>query len=159
MKCVGVILVWILLSSSVACAQNNELLLAKQFAANGEQQKALDLFQKLFKQDNETYFNDYFNNLLVFKKFDEATSISKKMIRKHPADHQYIFWLGSVYTQQGLNEKAEILYDDLIKNLPSDQNEISLLASLFYRNSNIEYSIKVFKQGRIVLRNEHLFTY
>jgi len=159
MKRIWLFNLWMLFFCTVTLAQNNELLLAKQFAANGEQQKALDLFQKLFKEDNEIYFNEYFNNLLVFKKFDEATSISKKMMRKHPSDRQYVIGLGSVYTQQGLNEKAELLFDDLVKNLPSDQNEITLLASLFYRNSNIDYAIKVFKQGRILLHNDHLFTY
>jgi tetratricopeptide (TPR) repeat protein len=139
--------------------QDTELQLAKQFAANGEQQKALDIYQKLYKQDNDQYYGVYVNCLLGLKKFDDAESITKKMIRKHPGDHQYVIMLGTAYTQQGSIEKADALYDDLLKNLPADQNEIALLASQFYQNANIDYAIKIFQQGRKTLNNDALFSY
>jgi tetratricopeptide (TPR) repeat protein len=140
-------------------AQDTELQLAKQFAANGEQQKALAIYQKLYKQDNERYIADYFSGLLAVKKFDDAISIAKKMMRKHPEDHQYVILLGNAYTQQGTIEKANALYDELLKNLPSDQNEIAVLAAQFYQNSNIDYAIKIFQQGRKLLHNDLLFSY
>jgi len=140
-------------------AQDNDLLLAKQFVANGEQQKALDIYQKLYKQDNEGYFAVYVNCLLQLKKFDAAESVTKKMLRKHPEDHQFAVMLGTVYTQQGEVDKANSLYDDLLKNLPADQSEIASLASQFYQNANIDYAIKIFQQGRKVLHNDALYAY
>src|SRR5580698_3207487 len=106
---------------TIACissvlAQDNDLLLAKQFAANGEEQKALDIYQRLYKQDNEQYFGPYVNTLLELKKFDEAEGLAKKMIRKHPGDQQYVITLGTAYTQQGAVDKANALYDEMIKN-------------------------------------------
>src|ERR1700710_243606 len=91
--------------SQLFAQDNNDLALAKQFAANGEQQKALDIYQKLYKQDNEANYLVYYTNLLAFKKFDEAMAIAKKMIRRHPEDHQYVIQLGAIYTQQGALEK------------------------------------------------------
>ena len=140
-------------------AQDNDFQLAKQFAANGEQQKALDLYQKLYKKDNESYFQVYFNSLLSLKKFDEAINITKKIIHKHPDDHQYIIQLGTAYTQEGAVEKADALYDELIRTLPADQGEIAMLASQFYQNSNIDYAIKIFLQGRKLLHSDVLFSY
>jgi len=142
-----------------AFAQDNDLLLAKQFAANGEEQKALDIYQRLYKQDNEQYFGAYVNLLLELKKFDDAESLAKKMIRKHPGDQQYVITLGTAYTQQGAVDKANALYDDMIKNLPADQGQIAVLASQFYQNANIDYAIKIFEQGRKLLHNETLFSY
>ncbi|HZY39521.1 MAG TPA: tetratricopeptide repeat protein, partial [Mucilaginibacter sp.] len=142
-----------------AFAQDNDLLLAKQFAANGEEQKALDIYQKLYKQDNEQYFGAYLNLLLQLKKFEDAESLAKKMIRKHPGDQQYVITLGTAYTQQGAVDKANALYDDMIKNLPPDQSQIAMLASQFYQNANIDYAIKIFEQGRRLLHNETLFSY
>ncbi len=150
---------FVFICCSKAFGQGTDLQLAKQFAANGEPQKAIDIYQKLYKQDNEQYFSDYFNALLGLKKFDDAANIAKKMIRKHPAEQQYIILLGSAYTQQGAIEKANTLYDDLIKNLPPDQSQIAMLASQFYQYANIEYAIKVFQQGRIILHNNALFSY
>jgi tetratricopeptide (TPR) repeat protein len=140
-------------------AQGTDLQLAKQFAANGEQQKALDIYQKLYKQDNENYFNVYFTSLLAAKKFDDAINIAKKMIHKHPEDHQYIILLGTAYTQQGNIDKANALYDELLNNLPADQGQISMLAALFYQNTNIDYAIKIFQQGRKLLHSDNLFAY
>ncbi|MFA6086837.1 tetratricopeptide repeat protein [Mucilaginibacter sp.] len=142
-----------------ALAQSNELQLARQYTQNGEQQKALDIYQKLYKQDNETYYQQYLNSLISIKKFDEAESITKKMIRKHPGVSEYMVALGSVYTQQGNNAKADALYNDLIKNLPADQNEIASLASQFYQNANADYAIKIFMQGRKILNNDALFSF
>jgi predicted Zn-dependent protease len=140
-------------------AQNNELQLARQYTTNGEQQKALDIYQKLFKQDNEAYFQSYFNALTGFKKYDEAEAAAKKLARKHPGNSEYAIALGSVYTLQGNNSKAEAIYNDLIKNLPANQNEIANLASQFYQNANADYAIKIFQQGRKVLNNDALFAF
>ncbi|WP_295801865.1 tetratricopeptide repeat protein [Mucilaginibacter sp.] len=140
-------------------AQDNDLLLAKQYAANGDPQKAFDIYQKLYKQNNEEYFTVYMSSLLELKKFDEAVTTAKKMVRKHPEEKQYNITLANAYTQQGQVEKANAIYDDLIKNLPPDQGQISMLASLFYQNANVDYAIKIFLQGRKLLQNEQVFSY
>ncbi len=140
-------------------AQDVNLALAKQFITDGEPQKALDIYQKLFKQNNEQYFGPYVNCLLGLKKFEDAENVSKRMMRKHPEDHQYVIMLGTAYTQQGDIDKADALYDDLIRNLPPDQGEIAMLAAQFYQNSNIDYAIKIFQQGRKLLHNDALYAY
>ncbi|GGH20647.1 tetratricopeptide repeat protein [Mucilaginibacter phyllosphaerae] len=142
-----------------AFAQNNDLQLARQYAANGEQQKALDMYQKLFKQDNEVYFQAYLNVLVTFKKFDDAETITKKMLRKYPGSNSYIIALGNIYTQQGNTDKADAIYNDLIKNLPADQNAIQGIASQFYQNANADYAIKIFIQGRKILHNDAAFSF
>src|ERR1700756_5518879 len=82
-------------------AQADDFALARQFSANGEQQKALELYQKLYKQDNETYYPYYITTLLALKKFDDAENITKKMERKHAGDYRYSVMLGRIYTQKG----------------------------------------------------------
>jgi len=152
-----IILVFTLCTS--AFSQNNELMLARQYAANGEQQKALDIYQKLYKQDNEVYYQQYVNALLTAKKFDDAEAITKKLMKKHPGANEYIITMGAIYTQQGNTDKADAIYSDLIKNLPADQNEIAGIASQFYQNANVEYAIKIFLQGRKILHNDALFSF
>ena len=139
--------------------QVNDLQLAKQFTTNGELQKALDIYQKLYKQDNEAYYPFYINGLLSLKKFDEAENVSKKMLRKHPGDYQYRIGLGRIYTQKGDIEKANAVYDDIIKNLPGEAGEISNLASQFYQAENADYAIKIFLQGRKLLHNDNLYSF
>jgi TolA-binding protein len=159
MKRLHVLVLLLFVCSARLLAQNNDLLLARQYAANGEQQKALDIYQKLFKQDNEAYYQQYFSSLLTFKKFDEAESITKKMLRKYPGNNEFIIALGSVYTQQGNTGKADALYSDLIKNLPADQGAIANIASQFYQSANADYAIRIFLQGRKLLHTDNAFAF
>ncbi|MDB5022771.1 MAG: tetratricopeptide repeat protein [Mucilaginibacter sp.] len=140
-------------------AQVNDLQLARQFTTNGELQKALDIYQKLYKQDNDAYYSYYINGLLSLKKFDDAENITKKMSRKHPGDYQYSIALGRIYTQKGEPDKANTVYDDLIKNLPADQGVIANLATQFYQAENVDYAIKIFLQGRKLLHNDNLYSF
>jgi len=159
MKKVLLCFLFLFAAAPLLFAQDNDLLLAKQYAANGDPQKAFDIYQKLYKQNNEEYFTVYMSSLLELKKFDEAVTTAKKMVRKHPEEKQYNITLANAYTQQGQVEKANAIYDDLIKNLPPDQGQISMLASLFYQNANVDYAIKIFLQGRKLLQNEQVFSY
>ncbi|RCH54829.1 hypothetical protein DJ568_10130 [Mucilaginibacter hurinus] len=142
-----------------ALAQGPELQLAQQYSANGELTKAYELYQKLFKQDNDAYYPFFINNLITLKKLDEAESITKKMLRRHPGEVDYVLKLGSVYTHQGKGEDAAKLYDELIKNLAPDVAVIANLGMQFYQNGNIEYAIKTFKQGRKAVNDETAFAH
>jgi len=138
-------------------AQGNDLLLAKQYSDNGEIDKALAIYQKLYKEDNENYYTYYVNGLITAKKFDEAESITKKIIKKYPSVRRYAITLGSIYGKMGDTTKANGVYDDLLKSLPADQTEIAILATQFYQANNTNYAIKTFLQGRKNLHNDAIF--
>jgi tetratricopeptide (TPR) repeat protein len=159
MKRTAAVIFFLFLFTSVSFAQVNDLQLARQFTANGELQKALDIYQKLYKQDNEAYYQYYVNGLIGLKKFDEAESLAKKMLKRHPGDYQYSITLGRIYTQKGDLDKANTIYDGLIKNLPADAGEITNLASQFYQAENADYAIKIFLQGRKLMHNDKLYTF
>lgn len=142
---------------STANAQSDDLLLARQYTASGEKDKASQLYQKLFKQDNETYFKAYCYSLISLKKLDEAETLAKKMIKKHPGNVDYSISLGSIYTEKGDLPKAETVYKEILKNLPADEGQINMIANQFYQAGNTDYTIKAFLQGRSVLHNEQLF--
>ena len=140
-----------------AAAQSDDLLLARQYTAAGEKEKASQIYQKLYKQDNEAYFKAYCYSLVSLKKLDEAENLAKKMLKKHPENIEYAIMLGSIYTEKGDVQKAESGYKDILKNLPADEAQISNVANQFYQSGNTDYTIKVFLQGRTLLHNEQLF--
>nr|WP_294792546.1 tetratricopeptide repeat protein [uncultured Mucilaginibacter sp.] len=147
----------VLLSSARLLAQGNEFALARQYTANGEPEKALELYDKLFKQDAEAYYSFYLNTLFELQKFDIAEATAKKMVKQFPKNNKYIIALGSVYNKKNEKEKANLLYDDLIKGIPANASEISNVASQFYQAGNTEYAIKTFLQGRKKLGKDEVF--
>jgi Gpi18-like mannosyltransferase len=104
MKCVKTLFLLLILSTSLF-AQNTDVQLAQQFSANGDEQKALEIYQRLYKQNNEEYFPPYLNSLIISHKLDDAESITKKMIKKHPADFQYAIALSRVYREQAIKTR------------------------------------------------------
>src|ERR1700754_835376 len=159
MRAIISIIILAFITTTRLFAQDNDMQLAKQYNTNGEPQKALEIYQKLYRQNNEVYYSYYVNTLLNLKKFDEAESTVKKLMRKHPNEHQYPILPVTIYTQQGNQNKADAIYDDLIKNLPADRNEIAMLAGQFYQGSNLDYAIKIFLQGRKILNSNEASTY
>lgn len=148
----------LLLFSNKLSAQGNEFALARQYTASGEPEKALELYDKLYKQDNEAYFPFYLSTLLDLKKFEVAESAAKKMMKLFPTNAKYVIALGSVYAKKGETEKANALYDELIRNLPNDQITIANIASQFYQGNNVDYAIKAFVTGRKKLNKDEAFT-
>lgn len=157
MKIAATILFAILFHLTVS-AQTEDLQLAQQFCTNGEYQKAADIYLKLYKQNNVAYYSLYVKSLLNLKKFDEAESISKKMVKQHPHEYQYNIALAHVYTEKGDKDTAEEIYNDILKNLPPDQGEISSIATQFYQSENLDLAIKVFEQGRKTLHSDQVFS-
>jgi tetratricopeptide (TPR) repeat protein len=139
-------------------AQDNELQLARQYASSGELQKASDIYQRLYKQDNETYYSLYVDNLISLKKLEEAENITKRIQRKHPEENQYSIMLGRIYTEQGHQDKANSVYEDMLKKLPADPAAISALATQFYQAENTDLAIKILQRGRKQLNNDQLFS-
>jgi tetratricopeptide (TPR) repeat protein len=158
MKRFIIIFLLLFLACTNLFAQNVDLQLARQFSANGEEQKALEIYQKLYKQNNDAYYNDYLKSLVTLKKFADAESISKKMVKKYPANPQYSISLGKVYREGGHADKAEQVYADLLKNMPGNYNGIVNLANLFYQAQNLDMTIKVFLQGRKLLKDDEAFS-
>lgn len=159
MRCFLISLLLIAVGYNKSCAQGNQLQLAAQYLATGDAQKAMDIYQRLYKNDNDTYFPYYVKCLVSLKKFNEAEVVTKKMMRKDPDNRSYVITLGDIYIQSGNADKAKQLYDNMLEKLPANAGMITMMAGEFYQNANIDYAIKTLQQGRKVLNNDHLFSY
>jgi tetratricopeptide (TPR) repeat protein len=134
--------------------------LAQQYFQNGEYEKALVLFQKLFDQrDGYRYYDNYFNTLLKLRKYEEAEKLSKRMMKAYGVSATYRIDYGRVLQEQGQQDKAEAWYNQQIRELPKEESAIRDLAMAFYRAAAYDYSVKAFLEGRKLLGNETLFTY
>ena len=98
-KKIGMIF-WLILTSAAIFAQNqNDPLLAQQFFRNGEYDKALSLYEQLYKSKTGAtiFYNDYLNTLLKLKLYDEAEKIINKRIKENPS---FKLDLGKLYQEK-----------------------------------------------------------
>lgn len=153
------ILLWMIFASTVIYAQNpNDPLLAQQFYRNGEYDKALSVYEQLYKSKNGAilYYNDYLNTLLKLKQYNEAEKLINKKIKENPS---FKLDLGNLYQEKGDLPAATKIYDGILKNMPPNQFEITEIANSFYAAGNYDYAIKTFLNGRKVLKDEEIFTF
>ncbi|MEJ6980790.1 tetratricopeptide repeat protein [Pedobacter sp. P351] len=139
----------------------SEDVLALQYYQSGEFEKALSIYQKLFSQSKNQaqYYDAYFNTLIKLKHYDDAEKLVKKMSSANKGNFSYQIDLGRLFREQGQQEKAADIYNNLIKNLPKDEAAIRDLSISFYRADAYDFSIKTLLSGRKILNDEEAFAF
>ncbi len=157
-------LIFILLTcclSTTIWAQNNiDEALAYQYYKQAEYEKAASLLEKLFNRTrNDAYFDIYCNSLLKIKKYDEAETLTKRLVKQFPQKINYQIALGRTYQESGRTAEANKIYYNAIQNVPKNEFQFRDLANQFYKFEAFDMVINTFLQGRKVLDNEQLFTF
>jgi tetratricopeptide (TPR) repeat protein len=160
MKKILLLLLIISITSEVKAQLNADEAMAVQYFQSGDYEKAALLYEKLFnKTKNASYYDPYFTCLLRIKKFDQAEKLIRVFQKNNPENYSYPIDLGRIFQERGEQEKSNTLYNNLIKNLPSNEFAIKDLAITFYRADAYDFSIKTFLNGRKILNDEKAFIY
>lgn len=125
--------------------------LANQYLTTGEYEKAIVYFDKFYDQDPYNAYHPYLKCLLAVKDYDKSEKLIKRHIKKFPNDMSVKVDLASLYETEGSNEKAKKIYNDLIKNLPAEMNQVNTLAGTFSQKQDYENAVRVLLQGRKIL--------
>lgn len=148
-----------LIISTLAFAQRpqNEQL-AIQYYQNGEYEKAAELFDKIYskKQDSYIYYY-YFQTLLVLNDYKELEKVVKKQQRTQPNVQRYKVDLGYVYERSGDIEKAKKTYENMLKELPANEQKVKELYNAFLALALRDYATETLLRGRKLLNNNKLF--
>ncbi len=134
--------------------------LAMQFYQDGDYEKALTIYGRLFSRSrNQTYYDSYFNTLLKLRHFEEADKLVKSQIKSEPANYAFQVDYGKLLRERGELDKAIDWYENLIKNTPKNEFAISDLANNLFKAQALDYAIKTYMHGRKILNSESAFTY
>jgi predicted Zn-dependent protease len=149
-----------LLFVNAALAQNNALSHARSFVEKKDYQKALDLYNRLYKQtptDIDVY-NDYFELLIVTKDYKQAEKLAEeqKAIR-----HNYplpFVDLGRVYLLQGKEKKATEQFEQSLAFINGDDILTRQMANKLIEMGRDDYAIRAYERGRELLRVPFMYT-
>ncbi|MBC7913760.1 MAG: tetratricopeptide repeat protein [Pyrinomonadaceae bacterium] len=136
-------------------------VLALQYYQNGEFEKAVTIYQKLFNQNKgqTQYYDTYLNVLIKLKRYDEAEKLVKKMTAIYSDNFNYQVDFGRILREKGQQDKAADWYDNMIKKLPKDESIIRELSVTFYRADAYDFSVKTLLNGRKILNDESAFAF
>lgn len=132
------------ISISAVNAQND--LLAKNYFKQGEYEKALSLYSKLYKKSQRF---DYFNSLVAtnqqLENYQEAERLLQEKINSQRVIPQLYVELGYNYALQKKDSLATINYDKAIQYLNGKINYAGSIGRAFEKYSLVEQAIETYE--------------
>ncbi len=130
--------------------------MASQCFMNQDYEKAKEIYAKLYKDYQQiNYFNQYVECLIRLREFDEAEKKLKSFTKDNPTQVKSKVDLIYVYLMDDQKDKAEKLFNEIMKTLPENANVIqSYVNTLRSRNLNeqalalLEKGAKINNEGR-----------
>ncbi len=126
--------------------------LAAEFIKSKDYEKAVVLYEKLYNEKETQYYYTYYLFCLTeLQDYKTALKTIRKQKRKNPARLRYLVDEGYIYSLSGDQSKAKKMYDEALKSLSADRNQIRDLANAFNYRGQTDYAIKTYKEGRKLL--------
>ncbi|MCF8368685.1 MAG: tetratricopeptide repeat protein [Bacteroidales bacterium] len=130
--------------------EQSDSQLAAKFFNNHEYEKALVLYEKLYKENNSNvYYTYYLYCLLRLEEYKQAEKLVKNQIRDYPEKPKYLVDLGYVYNESGEYNKARKQFEQALKQIPDNRGGVTELANAFHYRNFSDYAVEVYqKAGR-----------
>ncbi len=137
-------------------SQGTDQQLAQHYYNNGEFDKALVYYERLYEGDNSKFnFKRYYECLAETGDDKTAEKLLKKSAARNRYDNEYAIMLAKFYEERNQKPKADKIYNDLIDNMqPSSRNVIALY-NLFKAQGKKDMSYRTLVKGRKVLKNSY----
>ncbi len=134
--------------------------MAAQYYHNKEYDKAIVYYEKLFqRQPLSPFYTYYLSCMIELKDFKKAEKIVKRMIKTFPDSPSYQVDLGMVYRAGGDNGKAKGQFENCIKKLESNEEQIFGLAKAFIGIKEPDYAIETYLKGRKLMKGFYTFSF
>jgi tetratricopeptide (TPR) repeat protein len=139
-------------------AENTDDQLAMQFFQNKEYDKAAEVYERLYEsKPSFTIYTYYLFCLVEIQDYSKAEKLVKKAQKTEPDALKYMVDLGYITYRKEETEKAKKIYEDAIRKLGPNQQQIYDLANAFIIRNENDYAIRVYQKGRQLLNNSNPF--
>jgi tetratricopeptide (TPR) repeat protein len=125
---------------------------------NQEYDKAAEIYQRLYEEKPSAYIYQYlFYSLVEMKEYGKAEKLIRKVQKNEPNSLKYLVDQGYVAYRSGNEEKAKKIYEEAIKKLPPNQQQIVEVANAFAVRGENDYAVKTYLLGRQLMNNSYPF--
>ncbi|WP_053406390.1 tetratricopeptide repeat protein [Persicobacter sp. CCB-QB2] len=161
LRILGIVFLSLLFSVPAFPQDFQKVSLAEEYLNRGEVEKALDLYEKLAKQNENLplIHKNYFDLLLSTKDFKGAEKYLSRAVKKNPDVFVYQVDQGRLLAASDQNDLKDKFYEELIEAQGKDLNKIRGLAQEFYRAQEFDWAVATFKFGRKVSKNDGMFAH
>ncbi|MEO1257598.1 MAG: tetratricopeptide repeat protein [Bacteroidota bacterium] len=142
-----------------AFGQNAKL--AQQYYRDGEFEKAAVIYKKLYdaQNRNDYYFDKYIECLIATEAYGTAENALQQELKKNPKNIRMYVLTGNLYERQFREAEAKEQYQKAIKKMPSDQYQVTRLASTFSKLTKYDLAIQTYEKGGELIRDKQVFAF
>jgi len=142
----------LLLSQQVAYAQPNniDLQLANQYYRDGDFEKAVMYFERIYPNVHNTpTFNKYYESLFNLERYKEAEKLVKSQRKFEPQNLSLEVFHGKIYIKEGDQDKAKKLFNKTIDGISKDTkySQINNLSYAFQKENLLDFAIATYQKA------------
>ena len=158
--CLALFLLPTLLPAQNKDAQTEvSLQLASKFFQSHDYEKARELYKELFKKKAQAqYFNQYVECLLRLGDYSQAEKELQHFIRKNPTYWKSKVDLVYTYITEGKNQKADDLFQEILKGIPDNRNSILNIENAFRGRMLYQQAMAILDKGGEILKDPSTFS-
>ncbi len=138
--------------------QSTDDKLASMFFQERDYEKAASIYERLFEEKPNSY---YYNYLIIcyleLNDLKKAEKMVRGQIRQNPASLRYAVDLGYILGRLDEPSKAQRQYEDVLKKLPPERNQIMEVANSFLSRRETDLAVKTYLKGRELLAGSYPF--
>ena len=132
--------------------------LASQHFWNQEYEEAQAIYKNLYQKSGEYHYLQQFVDCAVkLKQYKEAEKELKAFQKKNPGQNKAQIDLIYIYTLDDKTDKAKIILDDILKNLPENAAVIRSVGNAFQSRGLYDMAMAVFEKGNALLGGKERF--
>jgi tetratricopeptide (TPR) repeat protein len=127
-----------------------EMLLAGEYYAQGEYEKAILLYEKMAKKQQFIYdiHKNYLDALLKLQKYDEAEKYTKKQAKTYPNEGFFNIDYATVLNLQKKTKEAAKQLDEFTDRITKDDYQIRRNVNYYIQANFYDYAEKLYLAGR-----------
>ena len=139
-------------------AQETDEQLAIYYSNQGECQKAIPYFEKVYPSNPTPFlFDRYLNCLRELEQDRDVLRLIEDQIKTYPDIFEYKVRLGEEYERQGNLRKAEKTYENIIEDISANPRDIINAQKAFTKSGKNDLALRVLENGRKEFKNNYPF--
>lgn len=140
--------------------KNTDERLANQYFNDKEYDKAVIYYEKLYnKTDLPQYYARLLDCYVKLEEFKNAEKLTKRQFKRNSYQLEYMVDLGYVYKLSDNDGKSKSAYEDALKLLSPNNDQIISLANGYLKYKETDYAIATYEKGRKLLKGTYPFNF
>ena len=136
-----------------------QVRLAQSFEQSEEWDRAIALYEKLYhaEPNNDVYFEGLQRGYLHLRAYDKAINLVDQRLKSQPLDIGLLATLGGIYYESGSEQKADSVWNRLIKIDPKNIGLYRVVASQMMEHRLFSQAVSIYLAGRKATGNSGAF--